>query len=833
MSHVTIKIRLRPVRFAFLVRPDDRKKVLEILRINTCLWGGKYNPIIPCFKQVPKWWDRHGHRFETAPQIINGYLDYFEPDFIVEAEPALAEGLGFDKNRVLELSSLLPHEDDQSRSSHGLSILNLYTDLYRREFQFSRRHKHNIVNVLPKEKIFSGFCACLFGAFPTERGLAYLKRAFMDAFEPKTVSLDGPTLAKLYRSGFTSALRISYSKVKVRYHDHGDPALFILDAHEPRDLIDYWNLRAIRRQVIPIPVQWLGDLSEFCKEFIVKSHRPLPDNPHGVMIRATTMFSRSIPTSAIDQLYKDNLAVDKAGANVRQDFYPPFWHPSPTIMTRDMRPTLSASEKSYDLPVTGEKPEIRFDCLPPDFADEYGNPNRWANVVQLRDWSHKDQIATSFPCDYKNPNFPRFCLGGDVLLPTTEGLVIFPRFKTLPERWDLLDGTTAINNWLKVHKIKATPSASGRSTQQIIQTMEGFWGVRSFAHAGIVKLLNKIARKPLTRSIQYQEFSQRIKTITEDDIWRGGNFENLVARNAVELGIELKCTKCESWNWYSLNQLDYEVACNLCLRRFGFPVLNPKSSSYSKWAYRVIGPFALPNYANGGYAASLSIRFFAEVIGQHLEASVTWSAGQELELGPNQKVEVDFILWFQKKVILGNDYPTELIFGEAKSFRGENSDERRAIKDAFQQDDVDRMKQLAIRFPGSILVFSTMKQADELSKAEVKRISKLAEWGREYIRERRETRAPVIILTGTELFTPFHLEEQWKKIGGKHSKLIEPAWISIRLSNLRILADLTQQLYLNMPSYGEWSETKWKKRAARRKVRATDDTVMLNPSASS
>lgn len=110
------------------------KRTLEIFRINTCLWGGKYNPIIPCFKQVPRWCDRHNHQFETAAQIVNGYLDFFEPDFLVEAEQGLADGLGFDKNRLLELPDLLTREGNLDRNGHGLSVLNLYRDLYQKEF---------------------------------------------------------------------------------------------------------------------------------------------------------------------------------------------------------------------------------------------------------------------------------------------------------------------------------------------------------------------------------------------------------------------------------------------------------------------------------------------------------------------------------------------------------------------------------------------------------------------------------------------------------------------------------------------------------------------------
>ncbi len=217
----------------------------------------------------------------------------------------------------------------------------------------------------------------------------------------------------------------------------------------------------------------------------------------------------------------------------------------------------------------------------------------------------------------------------------------------------------------------------------------------------------------------------------------------------------------------------------------------------------------MPDYARGGYSAALAIRFFADVIGRMDRSEVTWSTGQELTLASGKKSEADFILWNQRKQIFGTDYPTEIVFGEAKSFG----------RDAFKQDDVDKMKLLAESFPGSLLVFATMKEAEELSREEISRIRKLSEWGREYDKERKQSRAPVIMLTGAELFTAHYLSSTWKEKGGKHEKLIEPAWVSVRLNNLRILADLTQQLYLDMSSYGKWREKKWKKRVARRAKR--------------
>ena len=102
MNNIRVDIRLRPIRFGFLVRPTDDAKILEILRLNTCLWGGMFNPIIPYFESVPSWMGEEGFRFESAKHMINDYLDFFEPDFLVEAEEGLADGFGFDPKRVLQ-----------------------------------------------------------------------------------------------------------------------------------------------------------------------------------------------------------------------------------------------------------------------------------------------------------------------------------------------------------------------------------------------------------------------------------------------------------------------------------------------------------------------------------------------------------------------------------------------------------------------------------------------------------------------------------------------------------------------------------------------------------
>jgi hypothetical protein len=76
----------------------------------------------------------------------------------------------------------------------------------------------------------------------------------------------------------------------------------------------------------------------------------------------------------------------------------------------------------------------------------------------------------------------------------------------------------------------------------------------------------------------------------------------------------------------------------------------------------------------------------------------------------------------------------------------------------------------------------------------------------------------VILLTAIELFAGFSLDDAWKKAGGEHAKFGEARWLET--ANLRNLADVTQQLYLELPSYSVWHQAKWERIHAERRALA-------------
>ena len=162
-------------------------------------------------------------------------------------------------------------------------------------------------------------------------------------------------------------------------------------------------------------------------------------------------------------------------------------------------------------------------------------------------------------------------------------------------------------------------------------------------------------------------------------------------RSVFRAGLRVQCPTCAYYNWFDLEAISYAPTCSRCLKQFNF-VQAPADLGRVQWFYRVIGPFAAPDYARGGYAVALTLRCIAE---RH-ETEMTWSTGLVLD---NLNCEIDFAAWYRRGSVLDGERDEPIFFvGEAKSF-GKNS-----IDDAA----VASLRQVAERFPGMMMVFSSL-----------------------------------------------------------------------------------------------------------------------------
>lgn len=212
-----------------------------------------------------------------------------------------------------------------------------------------------------------------------------------------------------------------------------------------------------------MPKQWIEELSDFCKQFMLRNYRPLPGNRYGVMIRPTAMFARSINQVEAEGLFRTYIRVDKKEANCIQHWYPSFNAKQYKGVVREQKPVLVVKERDGEHLISESEKLTKTDALLPDFIDRHGGGKKWANIVQIRNWG-KEAVNTVFPIDFRNPKFPSPYMGGDTVLATTEGLVLIPRSSMGKNYLEIDSCSDAISKWLRTLDISSVQSDAGKYT---------------------------------------------------------------------------------------------------------------------------------------------------------------------------------------------------------------------------------------------------------------------------------------------------------------------------------------------------------------------------------
>ena len=128
-------IRIRPLRLGFLVDPNNRARLLDVLGVNAALWGGLCDFLIPVFKKTPTRYNEKYFRAPKATESMQGLIDAFQPNFLVETAPGLAGKIGFEKSRVLSFDQF--NELDQNKQRrYGIDLRSVFAELYHNTFRF-------------------------------------------------------------------------------------------------------------------------------------------------------------------------------------------------------------------------------------------------------------------------------------------------------------------------------------------------------------------------------------------------------------------------------------------------------------------------------------------------------------------------------------------------------------------------------------------------------------------------------------------------------------------------------------------------------------------------
>jgi len=555
--------------------------------------------------------------------------------------------------------------------------------------------------------------------------------------------------------------------------------VFYLNSRSPTDLLDYWNLRALGWNIIPVSsnAATQENLRSVVELFVNENAYPFRGNPD--IYNATTFLPSASHSMKDVEQFGGSLKINPPKHKHDSRILYQWWYPR--IWDEWAREKDSGAPCDFDIAKEEQDintdDSISFKSIMPSFADRFGGHHkpRCANDLRLRFWSPREIFAEVIPEGDQRIAAAAGALGWDDWRCSRKGLVHLPIHKHWRERLQLPIAQRVFEAWLKAHGWKAEVSEKGHIARQILKQMGGQFGLNLLALSKMVDLLDQITREKVLRAGAMRQRLIEIAKTDEYHVFDANRLlERLIEQRIVQLGLFLQCPTCRQRSWHSIVEASYTIDCPKCLESFNLP-----AQSQIRWGYRTLGPFSLPNYAYGAYGVLLAFRFFSRLLDAATTPMFSFTA-----LNESKRIEVDLGL-FLERMHFGTP-ETELVFIECKTYS------------EFDRDDVDRMSSLTTQFPGALLVFATLKTS--LTERERKLLIPLVNRGRRYWKADRPYN-PVLVLTGNELLTDKNPRRQWEKLGGdfvRHSR----AWGDQR--ELVSLSDATQQIYLGMQPWHMW-----------------------------
>ncbi|GAA0631232.1 hypothetical protein GCM10009100_37250 [Thalassospira tepidiphila] len=671
------------------------------------------------------------------------------------------------------------------------SITDALHERYERERQFVLRDKNESLYV--KEESSNGLSEAMFGLYPSENASKYFYDIYRGVFNPSEVTASPETWRKVYREHAETPLSATSYKLELNRGWQHDPVVYVFDPESSLDIIDLWNIRLEASPVLPIPITWWKELVQDVNEFIRNHYRPLQGNPNGLMHKTTIEFSRTLSE---DQAKEALSQVDQnlpTGSWATKLFRNEVWRAQhPNVGPRYNRLELRAAERRTTLEVeTKDNSIIKFESLQPSFATIAGggHHSRWINEVDLD--SINTTHATSYPFNVKNPYWPHLTFHREMVVIGRCGWSFAQSYVDSTTSIVVSKQEDAVISYLENLGCEARLSEPGHIAKQVLHHIGGLWGIHLLKDQNTLHLLNEMAgrkrRRDKERYTDEELFGPRAKPVSE---WikliqirkqtsplSRADISKFTDSRIIRLGVTTKCPHCTDANWHDLDQVSYQLTCERCLATYPFPQGTPNTNDVS-WSYRVIGPFAVHDYARGSYGALLAINALS---GYHRSNNKSvFSPALSIKLPGGDLCEVDYFGWISEE-LYGETYNPRIVIGEAKSFgNGE----------LIKKKDISQIKKIASHFPGAVIVITVLR--DKFTVAEKNLIRSLVSWTKRFSSNREPTN-PVILLTGVELFGDYTLEHIWKNAGEDY----EPFASHRHSHSLEDVARSTQRIHLS------------------------------------
>ncbi len=717
-----ITVNARPIRFAFLVDPMDVDSLQRVIEVNTFLWGGKFNAIIPTFQDVPKDW--YCDQGMNTQDIVSGYLDNFDPDYVVPMGECSNYDLNYGDREVIDHYSIFfAGAAVDGKAGCGVGLLEILSD-YTSNNEFE-------LNISGRQICMPCFgnsphplLSSLFGTLP-ENITQILEEKFENYLKIERVDCSISNYTEFIKAQTYHMPEYLFEDKVPRRREYlmginsrglsrtssGENIIFFFDADNPIDSIDYWNLRAIGKSVYPIPKQFSQDenLKDFARSNLVQP-------THSIISSI-----KSNPVSEEEYLEFFNSIKCKPF----QIPYPQMWGKLPYRDKHAMR-SFSSETRYHDIHDLPSGQSEILNTLSPNITPgaSISYMPRFANEIWFR--VHNDKLISTSVLPEGFKDLSVVCHPNNFVRAAKNNLVYLVHEPESYFEIRLPESTVIFEKWMNSQGWDFEISNAGHVVTQIIKRLgTQFFGV--FAIKGIIELLDEMKDE---KSLLQQDLWNKIREIVKQRLNSDGTvknnsseivnpqvreiLKNLVDAKVLQPGMKMSCPNCKQSSWHSMEDAGYILRCPRCLDSFNFPY---KPGDEIKWAYRRLGPFDSPSKAEGAYTTLLLLRFFADL--QMLGGAVTSLMSFNLKkeniideeegkiVGQEVGKEVDLGLFFQ--LTERDDIAT--IFAECKT------------GGSFKEKDIEKMEILGKKFPEAVLAFAKL---GDLTDSDKKSLSELS-----------------------------------------------------------------------------------------------------------
>lgn len=663
LNNTTFWVRHRPVRIGWLVDPASMPQVIKAVTANACLWGGRYNPIIPI----------NDHKMARNIVSVFGVDDFYDLS---------------DTDASKETRKLFPHiiedalrkqvfdpSDPEGDGAHYVDVIHAADHLKRQRSYRSDGRKFTIMDLSEADPLYPAM-ACHYGFYPVgnANGVNY-RAAVMEMLDGNELKVGENEPIPRPDNPILSPFGLAEHHIpRWKPRDWRWPAIVLGSVNEPSDLIFFWNLRAAGTTAIFYDANHAARLAAYAEGLLEYARHQEPlfgDKPQVALWSKNEDWAFPLATEGLSRShcrYGDDGIWNGMNLKAQEVVF--------DVNHHDVVGAYSGSPpNSVTLPVP-----------PGPFISDYGRLQSYALSVQTRQYGDRSGDLTFSPPAIIKLNeffgrqfyFDYNAARADTRDTNTISFIQHASAQTLTLYAVSITGY--FQAYFKRLEVNMKQSRAGHVVKRLIGQIGGVQGARVFKVRGARDLIRKLKPNeattrstalqrirnvdPATNAPQFTEhqdlFIERrdAQHLTPDDV-----FTYLLTKRVFRAGLEPECPSCLQKSWYPLDGLKDDMTCDFCGNSFDLPV---QLKSRGDWAFRRSGLFGRDNSQEGGVPVALTLQqldvALRDGLGAYVVGAEFTSARQDFD-----NCEADILAVIHGK----RGGPVSFLVSECKSDGGE------------------------------------------------------------------------------------------------------------------------------------------------------------------